>query len=229
MDPLTIAMMGASALKGVSSFFGSNKSSAAAQRAQEDAAAAYAAGISRAKRDVNASSATASGFIQPYAQRGGRAADLYANAIGVNGRPAQEAFYTSFLDDPGFNAELDAGRRQIEHSATVQGYGNSGAIQKELFDFGRRSQRSAFNDRLDRLAGLGSSGFEASGRLANIEQDRGRSIADLTLAGADYGASSIANIGSIRSSGIANRANIIGDTVGSMVSAYGMGKGMRRF
>jgi len=51
------------------------------------------------------------GLQQPFVQAGQNALNLYNNATGVNGSGAQQAYYNSFQNDPGFQAR-DVSSRQ---------------------------------------------------------------------------------------------------------------------
>ncbi len=66
------------------------------------------------------------GSQQPFMQAGQNALNLYNNATGVNGAAAQQAYYNSFQSDPGFQASVDYGLKQIEAQNAAQGMGLSG-------------------------------------------------------------------------------------------------------
>ena len=225
-DPLTLALLGGSAIKGVAGFFGSKSAEKKAKAAAIAAGKAYDTGVTNATNETNTSAATASEFYDPYAEQGGRANTMYGDAVGVNGQPAQAAFFSSFQDDPGFQATLDAGSNQVAHSALFKGGANSGATQKDLFDFGQRAKYSQFQDRLNRLQGLGNQGFQAAGAQSNIETGRGATVADLALKRGAFKAGVKENLGQISANGVAQRTNIIGSGVGDLVSAFGRSTGM---
>ena len=221
MDPITLALLGGSAIKGLSGFFGSKSAERKAKAAALAAEAKYNAGLDTATTEANTSAGKASGMYSPYAGQGTKANTLYNNAVGVNGRPAQSAFFASFQNDPGFQATLNEGRAQVEQSALFNGRANSGATQKELFDFGQRQKFSQFQDRLNRLNDAGQNGYRAVGQQAGIETNRGLTIADLALKRGTFGANTQQNLGQIRADGVAQRAGIIGDTASDLVSTFG--------
>jgi hypothetical protein len=229
IDPLTIAAVsaGGSLLKG---FFGSRDSKraeAAARAGLKQGLTAYNTGSDEAGRNINTGANTARAMYQPYVQTGARADKQYSNALGVNGRRAQAAFFSSFQNDPGYQATLDAGRDQIEHSAVVRGGANSGATMKELFGFGQRQQQSQFQDRLDRLSGLGTRGFQATGARADIETGRYASLADLALKKGKFGSDIAINRGQVKADGIGQRSAIRNGMFDDVVSAFGSYAGQK--
>jgi hypothetical protein len=225
-DPISIAVLGGSALaQGASSWFGSKNSEKAAMAAAQQAAAEHAAAVAAAKKEVNTSATKATGYLSPYEASGRAANTQLSDALGVNGREAQSGFFSDFQTDPGFQATLDAGRKQVEHAAVVGGRGNSGATMKELFGFGQRQMQGQFQDRLDRLAGLGGRGQTAAGGMAGIEMDRGKTVAGLGMKGGEWAGNDAYGQGAIQSAGIANRTNAINNTIGGLVSAFGFGRG----
>jgi hypothetical protein len=229
IDPLTIAAVsaGGSLLKG---FFGSRDSKraeAAAQAGLKKGLDAYNTGNTQAAGNINTGANKAGAMYQPYARSGAAADKIYNDAVGVNGQPAQSAFFSSFQNDPGYQATLDAGRNQIEHSAVVRGGANSGATMKELFSFGQRQQQSQFQDRLDRLAGLGTRGFEATGQRADIETGRYGSLADLALKKGKFGSDIAINRGQVKADGIGQRSAIRDGMFDDVVSAFGSYAGQK--
>lgn len=225
MDPVTIAALGGSAIKGLSGFFGSKSAEKKALQAQQLAARQYGQGVTQAQGQVNEAAGTADSYYQPYAAQGQQANTLYGDAIGVNGRPAQEAFFSSWVDDPGFEATQQAGRQQVEHSNIVRGTANSGAAMKELFDFGQRSKYGQFQDRLNRLQGQGTQGFQAANARSGLEMDRGSAIVGLTMDGARFKAGNTIGQGHARADGATSRWGSISGMVGDMASTFGRSQG----
>jgi len=225
-DPISIALLGGSALaQGVNSWFGSRNSERAAQQAAAQAQAAHGAAVAAARQEINTSAKTATGFLSPYETQGRQANTQLNDALGVNGRPAQSSFFTNFQTDPGYQATLDAGRRQIEHSSLFAGRGNSGATMKELFGFGQRQMQGQFQDRLDRLSGVAGRGQTAAGGLAGIEMDRGKSVAGINMQGGQWAGNDAYGQGQIAAQGIGQRTNAINSTIGGLVSAFGFNRG----
>lgn len=220
-----IALGVAAAAKGAASYYGSKKAQSKAERAAAAAKAAYDEAVADAKRHINTGYESSEARIAPYAESGTRAHGLLSDAVGVNGRPAQQGFFDSFEDDPGFNATLAAGREQVEHSATFAGRGNSGATMKDLQDYGQRQKHSQFQDRLRQLAGLSDRGWSASSTLSSNDIGRGNTLADIALKQGSFAAGTQQNLGQLAASGVGQRAGIVGDTIGSLASAFGGGFG----
>lgn len=221
MDPITLAMLGSTAIKGITGFLG-NKS--AEKKAAAAAAAAQArtdAEMARARGDVNTGFDRATGAVDPWVKSGTSADALHSNALGINGREAQQGFFADFETDPGFQATLDAGRRQIEHANILKGTEVSGGAMKELHQFGQREMQGQFKDRLDRLAGVSTRGLSAAGTQGTFEATRGTTLADIALKAAGFGRDTELTKGAIAAGSAANRYKIAGDTLGGMVSAFG--------
>lgn len=226
MDPFTIASLGGAAIKAGAGFFGAKDAEEKALEAARQAQLAYDQGNKAAVKTTNQSAGRQQGYIKPYAQQGGAANTQYNDAIGVNGQPKQAAFFSSFQNDPGYQATLDAGQQQVEHSAIFQGRANSGGTQKELFEHGQRQQYSQFQDRLNRLQGAGAQGFDAARGQATIEGNRGSSIADLALQRGQFAANSQNNQGQIRADAAGQKWGALGSFGGDLASTYGRTAGM---
>lgn len=108
------------------------------------------------------------GYLQPQIDGGNQSRELYENAIGVNGQPAQQGFYDNFQNDPGFQAELDYGLEQTQRSRAASGSLYSGRTLSALADRAQIHQRGAFENRLNRLSGLAQIGGQASSQAAGL-------------------------------------------------------------
>lgn len=129
--------------------------------AAEDAAKAQEAGFRRAEENQQG----VIDRILPQVETGDQARNQLAAALGLTGLEAQQGFFNNFQNDPGFQAQLDAGTRAVDQGASAGGQLNSGGRAKALFRFGQQQQNQAFNNRLNRLAGLTSFGQAATGQL----------------------------------------------------------------
>lgn len=150
------------------------------------------------------------GFIRPQIETGDKARDLFAAALGLDGPDAQRAFFNDFQNDPGFQAQQDAGIRAIGQSTSANLLRNSGGAAKELFNFGQQQMRGAFNDRLNRLAGLTSFGQAATGQFKG---------------GTDALNQAVVGEGNARASGFINKGNaatsFVQDTLGTAANVAG--------
>lgn len=206
MDPFTmmaVAGAGTSIVSGIMGADSAKKGAKAQEAAFRQGQAAFNAQADRGEGFVNTGADAALGYVQPYAEGGRGALDMYLNAIGVNGNQAQQGYYDTFQDDPGFKAALDAGANQVEHSAIFQGRGDSGAAMKELYGYGERMRLDAYNSRLDRLSGLSQLGLQAGTTAGGIEQGRGNTLADIALKRGGAERETEMAIGTARAGGIA--------------------------
>jgi hypothetical protein len=222
--PLLAAVAGAGAIgQGVMGFLGAGRAEKAAKAAAAKAEAAFQGQAERGEGFINTGADRASGFVSPYLTAGTGANKLYSDALGVNGREAQTAYQTGFQTDPGFEAEQAAGRQAIEHSRLFQGRGNSGATERDLYAFGQRGMRSAFQDRLNRLSQLGAQGQAAAGTMAGIETGRGTSLADIALKRGGVGRDTQLQIGQAAIDGINGRTAAINSGIRGLTSAVSSG------
>lgn len=175
-------------------------------KAAEKASKAQQAGFQQAQQNTQETIDR----ILPQVETGDKARDLFAAALGLNGADAQRAFFNDFQNDPGFQAQQDAGIRAIGQSTSANLLRNSGGAAKELFNFGQQQQRGAFNDRLNRLAGLTSFGQQATGQLQG-----GTNALNQAVVGEN----------NARASGFINRSNaatgFVQDTLGTAANVAG--------
>lgn len=220
MDPITLGMLASTAIKGVSGFLGSKSAEKKAAAAAAAAQARTDAEIARARGDVNTGFDRATGAVDPWVQTGKSANTAQADALGLNGRPAQETFFANFETDPGYQATLDAGRKQIEHANILKGTEVSGGAMKELFGFGQRQMQGQFQDRLNRIAGVSTQGLGAATTQGGYEAQRGTTLADIALKAAGFGRDTELTKGAIAAKSAGDQWKIGGDTLGGLVSAW---------
>lgn len=134
-------------------------------------------------------------YLDPYISSGSGANKLLQDALGINGLDPQRAYYSGFINDPGFQAELDAGRRQVERSAAAKGNLASGNTLAALYNQGLTAQRGAFQDRLTRLSGLGSQGFQGASTAAGLTNQTGNALAGLTYGSGQQTANNLVSLG----------------------------------
>lgn len=116
-------------------------------------------------------------FLEPQLAAGENARGVYESALGLRGEEAQQDYFDSFNDDPGFQSELNQGQRAVESNAAARGYSLSGRALKELQDFGQQHRRSAYDKRLDRLSGLSDKGGQVALGAANLTAATGKDLA----------------------------------------------------
>jgi hypothetical protein len=91
------------------------------------------------------------GYEQPFMQAGQNALNLYNNATGVNGAAAQQAYYNSFQNDPGFQASVNYGLQQIGAQNAAQGMGLSGNALAALQNYSQNALSQQYQTRLQDL------------------------------------------------------------------------------
>lgn len=134
--------------------------------ANREANAALEGGLNRAREVGDRQNDEAQGYLRPYIEGGAGANRLLYNALGINGREAQTGFYNDFQTDPGFQGEVQAGVRALDHSATARGGLYSGAAGKAIASYGQGKMADAYGRRLNMLTGVGQQGQTAAGQAS---------------------------------------------------------------
>lgn len=160
---------------------------------------------------------TATNYLQPYL-RGSDGFEKYSNALGVNGRDAQNAEFQSYQSDPWQTAARSAGDNVLAAMRRQYNSQGMGTQSGNLYDaLNRRSQdleavrQGAY---LDRLAGLGQTGFQAAGQAGGYASNAGNQLGDLSwqhgqaLAGNEGAAAAATN--QARAQGQNNLMGLIG-------------------
>ena len=88
----------------------------------------------------------AQNYLRPMISEYDPARKRYLDATGVNGAPAQQAYYDSLQFGPGFDADRSAGIGAIEDSRAASGMLRSGGTGTALMDYGM----SHFSDYLNK-------------------------------------------------------------------------------
>ena len=162
-------------------------------------------------------------MLNPYISAGSGANKLLMDALGVNGLGPQQSYYTNFQDDPGFQAELAAGRRSLERSAAAKGNLFSGNTMAGLYNQGMQFQRGAFQDRLNRLSGLGSQGFQGASTAAGLTNQTGNSIAGLTYGSGQQQGNNLVALGNMTANTRSILPNALSNIAGMALKAYTAG------
>jgi len=155
-------------------------------------------GARRARGELTGARDLAIETITPDLETGRAAEDQFLAAIGVRGRDAQQEFFDTFETDPGFEAETEAGIEAIGRSASARGLTFSGRTLKELQDFGQLRKRSAFSERLDRLAELGQRATQTRTNIANLQFGTGQTLADIEFGTGQQEAGQAINLANVR-------------------------------
>lgn len=162
MDKMIGAAIGSSLIGAASAKSAANKQSAAASN---DLAL---------KKDIYDQT---TGFFEPYRNAGENALNLYTQQVGEE-----------YTQSPGYQFGLQGGVDAITAAGSVAGGVQSGATQKALTKFGQDYATGDYNNWLNRVQGMMSSGQNAAGQQAaagqNYSQGAGNAYANMGNASA---------------------------------------------
>lgn len=99
----------------------------------------------------------------------GAGTSLYLDALGVNGADKAQAAQSSFTNNPGNDAAIQAGLDAINRRRASAGMLDSGNANLDALAFGQNLQNQQYNGWLDRLGGLVSPELSAASGAAGNE------------------------------------------------------------
>lgn len=128
-------------------------------------------------------------YYDPFIQDGGRATDLYFDALGINGDQAQNEFYQNEMNSPGFQEGLNTGVDALmsRYAATntgrvgPDGLPRSGRVLKALQRHGNQYLNNHVGQKLGHLASLQGQGYNASQHAAGLTTDYFKNKGNLNL------------------------------------------------
>ena len=140
--------------------------------------------------------------------------DAYDSAVsqwrGANpGQAAPAPDYSTFTNSPDYKFNMQEGLRAVEGGAAARGGLYSGATMRALQERGAGIASQQYGNYTNRLAALAGVGQSATNSMAGYGSQASGNIGNLISAQGDA-----------RASGIANNANVWGNTLGD-VAAYG--------
>lgn len=121
------------------------------------------------------------GYLNPYAQNGGRANALYADATGVNGADTQRSVMQNYAgSDPFRQWNMDQTSRMIAQRGAAQGFGgSSGTTQLALTRAGLERGSQDWQQYLQHLQNQSGQGFQAAGQQAGYANAYGNNNANI--------------------------------------------------
>jgi hypothetical protein len=122
------------------------------------------------------------GAYQPLADLGAKynmGGDLWRNALGINGAPAAQQAQQSFVNNPGYQAAVDAGLTGINRSQALRGQVNSGNTDVDALTFSQNLQNQQYNNWLNNLQASGQSGIGLIGSAAQGQAGGYTNLANL--------------------------------------------------
>lgn len=136
---------------------------------------------------------TTSAYFAPYRRAGENALRTYVDQVG-----------TDFTKAPGYEFGLNEGLRAIEGSAAARGNLMSGATLQALQGYGQDYATRAYDNWLNRVGGIMSTGQASAGQQAALGQNFANNQADLITQGANAMAAGKIGFGNAINSGINN-------------------------
>ena len=172
MDPLTMAMMGSTALSGLGSWFsGQNSAHAAEQAAQRQSDAEERAAI-RMRNAGDVYRTELGGYAKaydPYIQGGQKATNQLYDLLGLNGQDKATAARSTFQTSPGYDFMMGQGVQALDRSAASRGMLNSGRQSKDLMRFGEGLANQDWRNYIGDLSGLNNQGYNATGAQTGLQ------------------------------------------------------------
>ena len=148
-------------------------------RARQEADAQLAAGYDEAS-DIGRDYLDRSlGFVQPWMEAGGRANALYDNALGINGREAQNAMFADYQSDPFRAGNEERATEAIRRAYNSRGMDTSG---NALLASARASQERGSQDwqqYLTRLQGQAGQGAGMAQYGAGLTSNTGNALMNM--------------------------------------------------
>lgn len=138
-------------------------------------------GYDQGRSDIQGYGDRALGYLDPYTQGGGNANKLLGNYLGANGADAQRQAFADFQNDPGYQAQFQAGVGALDRSAAARGGVYSGSQMKDLSSYGQQFQRQAFNDRINHLSGYAGQGQQAAMGAAGVASQTGNALGNMAF------------------------------------------------
>jgi hypothetical protein len=185
-DPVSALIVGGTSL--ASSAMGSKAAKSAGQL-QYDASQAGVAETRAAREEMRA-------LLQPYVEAGGPALQAQMGALGLAGPEAQQAYVTQQEQSPIFQALAGQGEEAILQNASATGGLRGGNVQGALAQFRPALLNQFLEQQYGRLggmtalgqqsaAGVGTSGMQSAGSIADLLAQGGAARAGAKLGSAN--------------------------------------------
>lgn len=187
----TAAIIGGGLISAGAQLFGANKAAKAAKQAAQLQAKQYA---------------ESKAMLAPYRGAGESALSMYGNAVGLNGREAQQKFSDDFQTDPGWEAANEFGAKTVDDRYRLSGQGG-GNVRAALYDYGQKNLLSAYTTRLSQLGGLVDTGRSAASSTAAMGQQSATAQGSLLSQAGLLQGQGITGAGNALAGGINNLAN----------------------
>lgn len=126
--------------------------------------------------------------------------------------------YQGFTATPGYDFRLKEGTRAVEGSAAAGGGLYSGATMKALAEYGQDYATNAYDNWLNRVGGVMSTGQASAGQQAALGQNFANNQSNI-----------LQSAGNARSAGAIGTGNAINDAIGNFAGMYQYNKILDKF
>jgi hypothetical protein len=198
-------MIGASAIGGLGSIFGSSTQANAQLQAAQIQAQEQAAALAQQKQFFDTGLAAET----PFMNTGTTANTTLANAYGLNGTGAQQNYVNSFTGGPYLTAMQNNAAAQAEAQIGKGGFG--GNLINALFNQNAGLWNTAYNNQLAGIQGLSNTGSNAANSVMGNATGAGNNAANTISNFSNQIGGNTAAAGSSLGSGIAGAANAAGN------------------
>lgn len=122
----------------------------------------------------------AQGYLNPYAQQGGQANNLYGTYLGLNGADAQRGALQQYAGgDPFRQFNEDQANRGVARQFNRMGMLDSGNSRLAMSRASLERGSQDYNNYLSRLSQMGQMGYGAAGAMGGMAMQNGSNIAGL--------------------------------------------------
>jgi hypothetical protein len=179
------------------------------RNANKQATAAIDDGLQQGVTDYTRARET----LDPYAEGGGKAFNAMMSAHGLNGRDAQEEYFTNYMSSPA----IESAMRAVNRNMAAKGLSNSGASHLAA----ARVWTDDYNNQTNRMLQLGQQGQQAATGQATIDTG----IGDMRFGTGQLKANNAINTGNAmantRSIGVNNLLSLGGLAVSAATGGAG--------
>lgn len=187
MDPFGIGAIATgvgSVIGGLGGLFGGGgRDSSGMEDAINRASALQYAAAQRAQGFTEQELQNARNYMRPYVDAGGNALSLYGGLLNVPGFDSVDPTAT-LRATPGYDWQMSQGVNALDRSAAARGMLGSGAQGKALTKFGQGLGDQTYNNYLNRLQGLVSSGQNAAALQGNYGMQAAPTVGNFLTQGA---------------------------------------------
>lgn len=193
------------------------------QYANQQAERSLAEGRANATAAMTGGRDRALGQLNPYMTQGRAASDLYGNAIGLNGQPAQEKAFQTYSQSPFLKAQENAAENhmlRLFRQYNARGLGNSGASRLAVSRAAGEREAANQTNWFSQIQGLGNQGAQFANTAAGLESGTGQYLADLESGYGQQRAGNQINFGNAQAATRGIGVNNLLGIVGTGINAY---------